>query len=125
MGYPTPSIGSNGQGIWDGSQASGTPAGSSMSSNALSGVADGATTITPGNNSPDMSGADQGSGAANKPTPNENLLSTVGSLSPNQLSGNGSAPSPDQSLLSTVGTSKNAPTRISTFGGTEKGIQTQ
>jgi hypothetical protein len=128
MGYPTPKINSNGEGIWDtGSTSDGTFGNPATGSQNVLAQA-GSNQSRPGGNAatpdqgPNLSGADQLSGAINKPTPNQSLLSTVTNQSANQLTGNGSAPSPDQSLLGTKQGAP-APVRKSCLGGVEKGVQ--
>lgn len=74
----------------------------------------------------DMSGKDQGSGPADKPSPDPNLLSTIsGNGSPDQGTGATDKPTPDQGLVSTIGKKADPAPRKPYFGGVEPGVQIQ
>src|SRR5436190_365812 len=134
MGYQTPKITSNGEGMWD---TTPTPAPFANRGNPTGGENfqggqnpklvsyfnnGSAEASSSGSDSPD-----QGSGSANKPSPAQSLLSTIrGSGSSDQGKDPANTPSPNQSLLNTRGKNGIGPTvRTPSLGGVEKGVQIQ
>jgi len=131
-----PNVGNNGTGIWgsgtssDGSvyPGSGNP---NIGKNIL-GIVGSASTVVKDFNGGSASGGssgggsspDQGTGAANRPSPDQSLIGKANTSSADQGTGGANKPTPDQSLIGSK-SAFTAPVRQPSFGGVEKGVQIQ
>lgn len=134
MGYPTPSMNSNGQGIWKDDTTPSTPftgdGNPSGMQNLLGGQDPKKVGMFSGGSASAGSSSGlspmQGTGTDNHPGPEQSLLSTIGAgtLSPKQDT-DGQAGPTNQSLLTTVGKSgsKSFTVRQPSLGGVEKDVQ--
>jgi len=131
-----PNVNNNGTGMWGAGTSdngstypgSGNPM---IGKNALGLDTDNATIIKDFNGgSASSSGSsggsspDQGTGAPNRPSPDQSLIGKANTSSPDQGTGGANKPTPDQSLIGSK-SAFTAPVRKPTLGGVEKGVQIQ
>lgn len=135
-GIDSPNVNNNGGGIW----GSGTSTNGSVypgsgnpliGKNALGLDTDNAVIVKDFNGGSACCGSmssgaspDQGTGAPNRPSPDQSLVGKANTDSPDQGSGSANKPSPNQGLVSSKSAFV-APARPSSFGGVEKGVQIQ